>query len=238
MPIVNRCARATLLLCLLFGATAAAGSNPAPAPEVIRYHWRLQGLRGALAGFILPNQGSGSLTTAGAADGHLTSELVITAPASRNGEFWRYGAELDPQAGTTVRAWSSYLFRGERKSRKTELAGQNVMDVASGIYLLRRNPPTVPTPMRIWSDGKIYAVTAIPRGLELRGNGKQARRARHVSIVAAPQPGKAPWKGRLELWLTDDEAATPVEILIERGWAAVRLEMDPSPADELSGGLR
>lgn len=226
MPIVNRCARATLLLCLLLGATAGAAS--AQPPEVIRYRWRLQGLRGALAGFFLPNQGSGSLTTASTGDGRLTSELLITAAASRDGEFWRYGAELDPLAGTTVRAWSSYLFRGEKKSRQTELAGQNVMDVASGIYLLRQNPPAVPTPMRIWSDGKIYAVTAIPRGLELRGNGKQARRVRHISIVSSPQPGKAPWKGRLELWLTDDQAATPVEILIERNWAGVRLEMDPS----------
>ena len=226
MPIRNRCARTTLLLALLFGAAASAGADQAAAPEVIRYRWRLQGFRGALAGLFLPNQGSGSLTTASTTDGRLTSELLITAPASRNGEFWRYGAELDPGAHTTVRAWSSYLFRGEKKSRATELAGQNVMDVASGIYLLRRNPPKVPTPMRIWSDGKIYAVTAMPRGIELRGNGEEARWVRHISIVAAPQAGKPLWKGRLELWLTDDEAAIPVEILIERSWAAVRLEMD------------
>lgn len=228
MPIPNRYARATLLLCLLAGTAAAAGASPAPATEVIRYRWRLQGLRGALAGIFLPSHGRGSLTTAAGADGNLTSELLITAPTSRDGEFWRYGAELDPRARTTVRAWSSYLFRGEKKSRETELAGQNVMDVASGIYLLRQNPPTAPTPMRIWSDGKIYAVTAVPRGVELRGAGKSARRVRHLSIVAAPQPGKPLWKGRLELWLTDDEVATPVEILIERSWAGVRLEMESS----------
>lgn len=226
MSIANRCARATLLLCLLAGPAAAAVS-PGQTPEVIRYRWRLQGIRGVLAGMFLPNQGSGSLTTASTADGRLTSELLITAPSSRNGEFWRYGAELDPHARTTVRAWSSYLFRGEKKSRQTDLAGQNVMDVASGIYLLRQSPPTVATPMRIWSDGKIYAVTAIPRGIEQRGSGRQARRVRHISIVAAPQPGKTLWKGRMELWLSDDAAATPVEILIERSWAGVRLEMEP-----------
>jgi hypothetical protein len=33
------------------------------------------------------------------------------------------------------------------------------------------------------------------------------------------------WKGSLDLWLTQDEAATPVEILVERGWAAVRLKL-------------
>jgi Protein of unknown function (DUF3108) len=205
-------------------AAVRGGDEPV---EVVRYEWRMQGFSGALAGLFFPNQGQGSLTTQHLENGHLQSELLITAPASAKGEFWRYGAELDPATKTTVRAWSSYSFRGDKKSRESVVEGQGVMDIASGIYLLRQQTPRQPTAMRIWSDGKIYAVNVLPHGVEMRRRGQKSERLRHLSIVGADRPGERPWKGHLELWLTDDAAATPVEILIERKWASVRLEMPP-----------
>jgi hypothetical protein len=38
-------------------------------------------------------------------------------------------------------------------------------------------------------------------------------------------PGRRKWKGKLDLWLTQDAAATPVEIVISRNLADVRMEL-------------
>ncbi len=191
--------------------------------EVLRYRWHLKGVRGALAGLFLPNHGEGSLVTS-QAGGRLTSELLITAQA-RSEDFWRYGAELDPEAGRTLRAWSSYLFRGERKSKETELRQDGVVDVASGIYLLRQHPPTARRRMRIWSDGKVYPVVVVPGARSTRRLDGRRVPVRHYAVVGVDSPGERPWRGRMELWLAEDEAATPVEILIERSWAGVKLEL-------------
>jgi hypothetical protein len=78
------------------------------------------GFSGALAGLFLPNDGDRDLSPPVPADGTVESELLLTAPSSRNGEFWRYGAQLDPDDGRTLRAWSYYLFRGEKKSQGKE----------------------------------------------------------------------------------------------------------------------
>jgi hypothetical protein len=193
--------------------------------EVLRYRWHLKGVRGALAGLFLPNHGEGSLVTSREAGGNLTSELLITAQARSRDEFWRYGAELDPEAGRTLRAWSSYLFRGERKSKETELRQDDVVDVASGIYLLRQDPPAARRRMRIWSDGKVYPVVVVPGGRTTRRLNGRSVPGRHYSIVGLEEPGERRWNGRMELWLAEDEAATPVEILIERSWAGVKLEL-------------
>jgi hypothetical protein len=203
-------------------------SLPARArePEVLRYEWHLLGFTGALAGLFLPNDGSATLSTAGSADGMVESELLLTAPSSRNGEFWRYGAKLDPRDGRTLRAWSTYLFRGEMKSKAKELGQAGTIDIASGIYLIRRNPPKSRQPMRIWSDGKEYPVEVVPRSLEQRKLAGRKVPVRRFSIVGVERPGERLWKGSLDLWLTEDEQATPVEILVERGWAAVRLRLE------------
>ena len=205
-------------------------ASPLPAheesQEVLRYRWRLKGVRGAVAGLFLPNRGEGSLVTSQQAGGKLTSELLITAHARAGDDFWRYGAELDPEAGRTLRAWSSYVFRGERKSKETELRQDDVVDIASGIYLLRQDPPTQRRRMRIWSDGKVYPVVVIPGARGTRRIHGRNIPVRHYSIVGVDEPGERPWRGRMELWLAEDAAATPVEILIERSWAGVRLELE------------
>jgi hypothetical protein len=203
--------------------------------EVLRYRWRLLGVRGALAGLFLPGQGEGSLATGAADDGRLRSELVITSPGGREDEFWRYGAELDPASGGTLRAWSSYLFRGEHRSREAELADQGVVDIASGIYLIRQTPPSASRPMRIWSDGKLYPVVVVPLESERRQIGRRHIAVRHYSIRGLEVPGERLWKGRLDLWLADDATSTPVEIRVERGWAAVKLELAELPGTPRAG---
>jgi hypothetical protein len=100
-----------------------------------------------------------------------------------------------------------------------------VLDVASGIFAIRSNPPDKTRRMEIWSDGRIYPVVVIPLGIETRQLPKRQVRARHYSIRGISVPGRNRWKGKLDLWLTTDAAATPVEILISRNLADVRLQL-------------
>jgi hypothetical protein len=213
--------------CLL--APSAAWGDQATY-EVLRYRWRLLGVRGALAGLFFPAHGEGTLATGSMESSRLRSELLITSPGGGDSEFWRYGAELDAGSGVTLRAWSAYLFRGEAKSREAVLADQDgVVDVASAIHLLRRAPPQAPTSMRIWSDGRLYPVVVVPAGTASRRVGGRSLQARHYAVRGVEVPGERFWKGRLDLWLARDEAATPVEIRVERGWVAVKLELAELP---------
>jgi hypothetical protein len=97
--------------------------------------------------------------------------------------------------------------------------------MASGILLLRRDPPSAPRNMRIWNDGKIYPVVILPRGTVKRSVGGRKVRVRHFAIRARRVPNQRLWKGRMDIFLADDEAATPVEISVERRMARVRLTL-------------
>ena len=70
------------------------------------------------------------------------TELLITSQRSREGEYWRYGAVIDPVGRRTVRAWMSQFFRGESKEKSADLGDESVIDFTSGIHLLREDPPT------------------------------------------------------------------------------------------------
>jgi hypothetical protein len=192
--------------------------------EEFRYQWQLRNFLGSIAGLFLPNQGEGSLTFK-KANGHLKSELTITSHQSREGEFFKYGSEVDAQTMQPIRVWSSYQWRGETKSKNEPVGKDGVLDVASGIFAIRNNPPDKTRRMEIWSDGRIYPVVVIPLGVETRKLPRGQVQARHYSIRGIDVPGRNRWKGKLDLWLSNDAAATPVEILISRNLADVRLQI-------------
>jgi Protein of unknown function (DUF3108) len=213
-----------LSLLVLPAPRAAAGST---GKESYSYHWELKKLASLLGGILIPGQGEGLLTYESKANGRLESELLITSSQSEKGEFWRYGAEIDQHAGRTLRAWSSYLWRGETKSKSAQIDEEGVIDVASGIYQIRQDPPTKPRRMRIWSEGKIYPVLVIPKGDEIRilPNDRKVP-TRHFQIRGLEIEGERFWKGHLDLWLAKDEIATPVEIHFDRTLVGVRLKLD------------
>jgi hypothetical protein len=62
---------------------------------------------------------------------------------------------------------------------------------------------------------------------EKRKIGQRTVEVRHYSIRGVAIPERRKWKGKLDLWLAKDEIATPVEILISRNLADVRLELQP-----------
>jgi hypothetical protein len=219
-----------LLAFLVAGPWVSAQSQTPPqaprADEEFQYRWQLRNFLGTLAGLFLPNRGEGSLTFKKDGNGHLRSELFITSDAAKQGEYFRYGSEVDTRTLQPIRAWSAYSWRGETKSKNADVSQDGVLDIASGIYAIRQDPPQKSRRMEIWSDGKIYPVVVIPDGIETRTlkDGKKVQ-VQKFSIRGIDVPDRRRWKGRLDLWLTRDEAATPVEILISRNLADVHLEL-------------
>jgi hypothetical protein len=218
---------ALILAVLLFPSVGGSVEGP-PANEEFRYRWQLRNFMGAVAGLFLPRQGEGSLTFK-RTNGHLKSELTITSPQSKQEGYFRYGSEVDVLTLQPIRAWSSYSWRGESKSKSEPVDKEGVLDVAAGIYAIRNDPPTKSRRMQIWSDGKIYPVVVVPLGIETRQLPHGKVKARHYSIRGLNVPGERKWKGKLDLWLATDAAATPVEILISRNMADVRMELMSRP---------
>lgn len=223
---------ALAVLAVALAAAVPAAGQPAPGQpekEEFHYRWKLGSFLGKVAGLFLPSRGDGVLTfTPG--DDTLTSELLITSEQSAEGEFWRYGAEIDRADLHALRAWTSYAWRGKSRSKSAEIEAEGVIDIASSIYAIRRDPPTIARPMNVWSDGNIYPVLVIPRGEEKREVAGRTLTARRYTIRGYDAPGGRKWKGQLELWLATDPAATPVEIRIERNLADLRLELTSLPA--------
>jgi uncharacterized protein DUF3108 len=219
------------LVLALSGALALPGAGWAapPGDEAFQYRWSLRNIVGVIAGLFLPRQGDGELTAKLQPNGHLMSELTITS-GGHAGEYWRYGAEIEPEHLQPIRAWSSYLWRGRTKSKSSDIDRRGVMDICSGIYSIRRNPPTAPRRLEIWSDGDIYNVVVIPKGPERRTlvDGTSVD-TRHYAIRGVEMPGEDEWKGKIDLWLVTDEAATPAVIQISRNLADVRLELKSMP---------
>jgi hypothetical protein len=206
-----------------------AGRAATPGDEDFHYRWSLRNFVGVIAGLFLPRQGDGQLTSKMQPNGHLTSELTITSNG-HEGEYWRYGAEIDPEHLQPIRAWSSYVWHGKTKSKNSDIDQHGVLDIVSGIYSIRRNPPTKSRRLSIWSDGDLYDVVVIPKGNERRslGDGSSVD-TRHYAIRGVDLPGKDEWKGKIDLWLAMDDAATPVVIQISRALADVRLELKSLP---------
>jgi hypothetical protein len=209
---------------------ARAGFSQTRPDEEFRYRWQLRNFVGSIAGLFLPNQGEGELTFK-RQNGQLKSELLITSSASKAGEYFRYGSMMDVRTLQPIRAWSAYSWRGESKEKTSEIETEGVLDVASGIYAIRNDPPTHTRRMEIWSDGKIYPVVVIPLGSDRRKIGTKNAKidTRHYSIRGIDIPGRRKWKGKLDLWLAKDAVATPVEILISRNLADVHLELQSLP---------
>jgi hypothetical protein len=216
-------------LALLLTPSFAIPGEASVKEEEFQYRWQLRNLVGSIAGLFLPNHGEGSLTFK-PLNGHLRSELTITSDASKEGEYFRYGSEIDTRTLQPIRAWSSYSWRGEQKSKNEAIDQKGVLDVASGIYAIRRDPPDKARRMEIWSDGKVYPVVVIPKGDVVKTlSGGQKVGTRHYSIRGVNLPGRRKWKGKLDLWLAKDENSTPVEILISRNLADVRMELKSLP---------
>jgi hypothetical protein len=196
--------------------------------EEFHYRWSLGGLAGVIGRLFLPGRGDGVLTYR-SEDGRLRSELLVTSEKSEKGEFWQYGSDIDPRTGDSLEAWSAYRWRGKERSKHQEVEVTGVKDIVAGILTLRRDPPDAPRPMEIWSDGKIYPVVVVPKKREERTIGDRKVMTRRFSIEGVDIADRRRWKGSMELWLAEDDDATPVEIRIQRSLANLHLTLVEMP---------
>ena len=226
--------RPTLLVAVLV-ATLLPGA--ARADEVLRYHWHLEGLIGVLASLFVPGRGDAELSVEKTPEGNLQSELLITSPDSAAGEFFRYGAEWEPESGRTLEAWSAYRWRGEQKEKRAKVDEVGVVDIVSAIHLLRLVPPVEPRQLEIWSDGKLYPVDVEPVAIEQVQVDKRTLAAHHYLVHGLDLPGRRKWDGELELWISLTRHATPLEMLVTRKGARLRLELTKLPDPEAPPGM-
>jgi Protein of unknown function (DUF3108) len=213
------------VLLLLPPGLAAVGQS---ADEDFHYHWKLGNVVGTILGIFLPRQGDGNLEFKLQKDGHLRGELLITSPESREGEYWRYGSEMDPRTLQPIRVWSSYQWHGRSKAYHDEVDQKGVLDISCAIYTLRHEPFEKPRDMEVWSDGKIYPIRVVPMGDEVRVIANQKIDTRHFAIRGRDLPERRKWTAKVDFWLAKDPVATPVEIQISRRLADVRLELRPN----------
>lgn len=208
---------------------SALGSPTAVAAEELSYRWRLGGVGGTLARIFVPGKGEGRLSVSPQASGELLTELRITSDSARRNDFWSWGARLDGTTGRAVEMWNESHYKQREKRREAEAEGPGVIDIPSGIYRLRTDPPSRPLDLRLWTDGKIYPVRIEPGRRVTRKLDGERRELVYFSIEAREVPGERPWKGRLELWLTPDERSVPVEIIYRRDLGKVHLELVAPP---------
>jgi len=229
-PKLHQLTLAAGVTCLLLLPSPGSPALAQSGDEDFHYHWRLGNVVGTVLGLFFPHQGDGELAFKMQKDGHLRGELLITSPESRQGEYWRYGSEIDPHTLQPIRAWSSFFWRGRSKTTSDEIEQKGVFDISCAIYTIRHEPFQKPRDMEIWSDGKIYPVTVVPMGDEVRTIANQKVETRHYAIRGRDLPDRRKWTAKVDFWLAKDPAATPVEIQISRRLADVRLELRPSAA--------
>jgi len=212
---------------------------PAAATERFRYQWSLDGFMGAIASLFVPSRGEGLLTYEPLADGRERGELLVTSNPSGAEEYFRYGSLWEPAMRRTIEAWSDLSWQGETKSKRSSLDGAQVLDIVSAIQLLRHEPPQSALRLEIWSDGRLYPVVVLSREDGKRRFAGRKVAARHYTVHGVPMPERKLWKGELDLWIAEDAAATPLEIVVSRSGARVRLVLleasapaaPPAPAD-------
>lgn len=208
---------------VLVGCHGVAAAAALPAEEALDYRWNLGGLFGVLARIVLPGAGEGRLTTRPVEEGRLRIELMVTSAEGPEGDYWRYAAVIEPESGRTVRAESGYRYGEKSRERQADLDQERVIDVASGIHLVRTRRPDSPLNLAIWSDGKIYPVAIQPRGWKSISLPGGRRRAELFAIRPRSVPGQRSWSGRIDLYLEEGERGRPLAIVVDRRWANVEL---------------
>ena len=224
------------LVAALSGAAPVAASAPADRPErseVLVYRWRLEGVQGVLARVLglLPAAGDGRMTACENDQGRLEVEFKATSEKARESDHWTYQTVVDLAASRTLRVRETYLFRGKKREKSYELEESEVIDVISGLYLLRRSLVGAGR-RKIWTGGKVYPVLVEVGEPTVRTVGERELAVRRLTLRRAREPGERKWKARADVWLTDDEAALPVEMLYQQRLGRLRMVLvdPPGPA--------
>jgi hypothetical protein len=249
----------TALMTVLLGVAAVSAqaaelhcAGPSNVEE-LRYSWRLRGGIRFLAGMIFPTSGVGNLRTTlpTAKDHFIHSELLITAPNGKQGGFYAYESDIDPQ-GKTLMTYHGYSWgeksRHERtifdyvkglarihkqtpdeienRVKKLPADEQQFRDILTAIYYLRQNAGTLRGPMQtvIYSDGKEYPVIFRPSG-ERKSFVIEGKNITASAFQIVDAPGGKKWPGGVKVWLSDDAKRIPFRIEISQSMASLQLDL-------------
>lgn len=233
----------------LLTMVVTASAFGAPNTEEFRYSWRLRGGVRFLAGLVFPTTGVGNLkTTYG--DDLIHSELLITAPAGKQGGYYAYESDID-ESGKTLMTYHGYAWGkkmrtertvfdytkglarmrketpdgGENRVKKLPETSDEFRDILTAIYFLRQNAATMSAPLNtsIYTDGKEYPVIFRPGASKQFAIEGQNVTARAFHIVDAP--GGKKWDGGVTVWLTRDDRRLPVRIEIQQSMASLQLDL-------------
>lgn len=204
------------------GATAAALEQ---GGEVFHFEWKLGGFLGVLAGLFVPDDGDAQLSFVPVPDkGAVAIQLLVTADG-HEGEYFLYGAEVDQESGSTVAVWSSQVFRDERKDKEQDITEGDIIDFASVIYHMRRDPPRERTPMTIWNSGKIYPVAMEPTGVERRKIQHEKVEVQGYAVRGVEVDGKSSFRDKMFLYFLDDVETTPAMIIGKRSVIKIKASL-------------
>lgn len=232
--------RVLLTLSILLAASSAGASDwaatPAAAvadkPEVLRFRWRLEGVQGFVAKLfgVVPTSGDGVMTLSSDAEGRLEVRFTATSEKAGENDHWTYETLVDLAEWRTLRVRETYKFRKKEREKNFDLAEREVIDVLSGLQLLRHEPSSATGRDTIWSDGKTYPVEVTGRGTQtLDVNGREVP-VRMYQLRGVRQEGKRRWKARADVWLSADDDALPVEMLYRQSLGRLRLTLiEPRP---------
>ena len=200
------------------------------ADETLQYRWKIEGFFGALAGLFFPSHGDASLSQSTLASGNLQSSLLITSDEVKDASYFSYEAEIEPATGRTVTARSSQLWQGKQKDKSSPLARSGNGRCRLG------DPPAAPDPPRdLAGDGDLVRRQALSRPGPAGRSRRHARSVAksvetlHYTIRPLVRPERRVWKGELDLWFARDPQSTPVEMLVARSPARLRLALVQKP---------
>ncbi len=209
-------------------AMPAAGGEASTLVEILDYRWQLTGVQGTLARLfgLFPPNGEAQLRISVAAGTILISDFRATSAAAAVGDHLSFRSRMDLAAGRTLEVRERLHYRGRSKNRERLLEpGLDALDVLAGLATLRRAPPTEPTVMLAFSAGKTYPVAVTPGELSWRSVGERRVPARRFALAGVREPGQRLWKARGQIWLSADDEAVPIEIVLERALGKLRLEL-------------
>lgn len=214
-----------LALCLALPASELAA-------EEIPCDWRLEGLQGLLARVLpfVPASGEALLSVVPAAETHVDLQFRATSASAPDGEHWTYGARFDPRERRTLRVVESSRFRGRDKRREHDLRDQRVVDLLSGLHLIRLDLPERREDGMLWANRRFYPVSLEPSGIESRKIQGVRRNLLRFVVSGRRLAEHRFWEESAEVWLTEEAPNLPVEMLFRQRFGRVRLICD-APAD-------
>jgi hypothetical protein len=240
----------TTLTILLLSANTLFAAGPV-SPERFHYSWRLRGGLAWLASLRFPTSGFGELRTVRSSEPSnvVDTQLKIT-PRDGDG-FYLYQSQIDGRNSQTLMTYHGYEWgdksRHERtlfdyvkhlarirketgeivENRVKPIPPDTIRDVLTAIYYLRQNSAQLANSFssNIYSDGKLYPVVFVRQGrdvITLSGHRYDAT----IYRISAPRDAQRRWPGAVRVWITEDEAAIPVRIEMQRNFATLRLDLD------------